>query len=132
MIELASKEAVASISKIAGVSLPADSGTCWALSNADGPVAIWGCQELWPGCAQMWAIIDHEGVQGHGVWFTRQARQLLRQVASENNYRQIRVMALSPRDADWLKLLGFEMEGVWLAAGPQEQNVYILVYHRRH
>jgi len=132
MIELASEETISLLSQTIGVSLSAGVGTCWALSDADGPVAIWGCQELWPGCAQMWAIIDHDRVRGQGVWLTRQAREIVRVAASENNYRQIRTMAMSPRDADWLKLLGFEMEGVWLAAGPQEQNVYILVYHRRH
>ena len=132
MIELASKEEIATVSDAVGFPVPADSGPCWVLSNDDGPVALWGCQALWPGCAQMWTIIDQERVQGHGVWLTKQARKLLRQVSSENDYRQIRAMSLSPRDADWLKLLGFEMEGVWLAAGPQEQNVYILVYHRRH
>lgn len=136
MIELATDDVIRRVAHSANIPIPWDviqvEGHTGVVLRDGEPVAIIGCQKLWQGCGQVWAMIDIDKVRGHGLWLTRQIKRVLSEEMIWGEYRQIRAQCFYTRHADWLRLLGFRMEGVWLEAGPQFQNVYTLVYHRRH
>ena len=95
----------------------------------DQVIAVFGMKVRWAGVADVWAVVG-EDARGHGLWLTRQARQLLDQFTQE--LALWRVGALVREDVvenrRWLEALGFEFEGVERHAGPRGEHLarYVL------
>ena len=136
MTELATTEVIERLFNHVGTPIPWElisDDNVWALRKDGEVLAVIGCQEMWSGFGQAWMAVDHDRVrEKHGVWLTREARKLLRVESIARGYRQVRAMCFYQPHVAWAKLVGFTLEGVWLEAGPTSQNVYIMVYHRRH
>ena len=135
MIELAQDTAIQEVASAVGAEVPwhllAPEST-WAIHREGQPVAIFGCPQLWPGFGQVWGFVNFELAQGHGLWLTREARRALDRVVERFAYRQVRAVCFSAEHIRWTELIGFQLEGVWQEAGPLSQDVFIMVFHRRH
>ena len=133
MIRLATDEALHAISAKSGRDIP------WALLDdttyvieMDGEVVCaGGAPELWPGLGQSWAITLSDKIT-QPIRFTREAKKQLLKVMDDKGYRQVRGLSYRYDEVRWNKTLGFEIEGVWKQAGPNFEDVFVLVYHRRH
>ena len=134
MIELATHDVIERLGLATGAQMPWDvigNDSTWSLVFEDIPIAVFGVQQMWPGFGQLWGIVDKAKASGHGVWMTHQARQLMRQIVEEKDFRQVRTLCLCLEDIRWAELTGFETEGVWKDAGPQGESVFVMAYHRR-
>lgn len=134
MIEAANKEQLEELTQLTGVNVPweiASRGDAWAIVLGGDLVAVIGCERSWEAHGQTWAVVDHEQARRHAIGFTREARRLLHEKSWEHDYRQVRAMCWTLPDIKWAELLGFQLEGVWKDAGPQFQDIFIMVYHRR-
>ena len=109
-----------------------DNSNARVIVRDDEAVAILGYNEHWPGFVHVWALIIDERVAGHGRWFTRQVAELLDYLIGEREARQVRYWATTHDEIRWGELLGFELESVMRGAGPQEQDIFTMVFHRRH
>lgn len=104
-----------------------------AVIRRDGEaVAVFGLGEVWAGLGQAWAMVDHEAAQQHSLWFIRETRRVMNVACHEFGYRQVRAFCFTYDNVRWTKLMGFETEGFWPEAGPEREDVFVMVYHRRH
>ena len=134
MIQLAAKDTISDI--IAGFGLPVpevmDPETTYAVYLEGIPVAIGGVPQVWEGYGQTWGVVNEPLVAGRGLWLIRQSRKALEAVVAKMNYRQVRAVCLGLDAIRFNRACGFQMEGVWRGAGPEGEDVFIMVYHRRH
>ena len=135
MIELASNDVIQEVADAIGAEAPWHMVTTESTTviRRDGdPVAIFGCPPLWPGFGQAWGFVNFELAEGHGLWLTREVRKVMKHAMDKFNHRQARALCFTPEQIRWARLVGFTLEGVWKDAGPESQDVFIMVYHRRN
>ena len=134
MIRPATEEALNAISAESGMEIPggqADNDKTYVIEMDGEVVFAAGAPQMWPGLGQTWTITLRDKIT-QPIKFTREVKKLLDQVMAEQNYRQLRVLTIGYDGVRWNKTLGFEVEGVWKKAGPNFEDVFVLVYHRRH
>lgn len=134
-VELASTEIVEQVASVTGTEIPwgafsTDSTTVIRLEGK--PVAVFGCPSLWAGFGQAWGMVDFSAVEGHGIWFIKEVRRVLNFACDKFGHRQVRALCFAYDHVRFAQLVGFELEGLWADAGPTFQDVFIMVYHRRH
>ncbi len=98
----------------------------------DEPVALCGIQPMMWGLGSAYAYIRPDVARGKGIRLTREIRKLLVMGMNEFDLKQLRIMVLHFDYFRWAQMLGFEGEGVWKGAGPNGEDVAIMVYERRH
>ena len=95
-------------------------------------VAMYGTMMMWPGVAQIWGLVVPERASGRGIALTKETKSLLNYLIKRDNLRQVRCLAHTFEAAQWLYLLGFEPEGRWREAGPNGEDLWMMVFHRRN
>lgn len=107
-------------------------------ARAEPLLMIMGCNRLWEGTAQVWALPSFEA-RGHAKYLIDAANVLLDVVAKTMKFHRYHT-PIHPRlyeNIKWIKLLGFTAESVLKGAGPNKENIilyaktYLEGYHEQ-
>lgn len=107
-------------------------------ARAEPLLMIMGCNKLWEGTAQVWALPSYEA-RGHAKYLVDMANVLLERVGEMLGIHRYHTL-IHPHlyeNIKWIKLLGFKAESVLHAAGPKKENIimyaktYLEGYHEQ-
>jgi len=78
----------------------------------DQPIACAGVILLWPGVGHAWVVVGD--IKGYGLWITRTVKHMLRDIIRGCDLHRVEaiVLADAKEHHKWVKLFGFEPEGV--------------------
>lgn len=89
----------------------------------DGEIgAVAGVAVVWEGVGEAWGILDPKAPI---LYATRLAKSMLKEVKVNLNLRRIQTFTLTQRCYDWVKLLGFEHEGIVKKYGPNGEDLNV-------
>lgn len=94
----------------------------------DFPIMILGCNILWKGVAQVWAV-PTEQIRGNGWYVTKTAKDILLGIALKDKIRRFHCIVHSgiAENIKWIEVLGFLREGIMRKATPDKMDMYIYV-----
>jgi hypothetical protein len=87
----------------------AQQGSCWSALSFGRPIACGGYSDLWPGRAEVWATLT-DGAKPHAIRLTKAVRRSLDIHPAERI--EATVLAAFEPGLRWIKMLGFEEEGL--------------------
>lgn len=88
------------------------------------PAAVVGCNILWEGVGQIWAVTS-DLMRGHGLFYLKGCEELLTQGAFINNIRRYHCIVHEgiQENIRWIIKLGFQYEFTMYRAAPDGKNI---------
>lgn len=94
-----------------------------------------GATIYWPGHAEVWVHLCHDVAKYIGTW--KACKNLLQHIIEKNDLYRVSAHTRADREQDqrFVRHLGFELEGLSLAWGPDKEDYYqwgLLPVERRY
>lgn len=88
----------------------------YTITKDDRPVTIFGCFYISEGVYYIWTIMS-EDVRGHGIFLTKFASEILKQVAMREDVKVFKctIDSAFPENIRWAGMLGFKPRGIFYA-----------------
>jgi hypothetical protein len=98
-------------------------GGAYTLLSPDGVVAISGVFPLWPGVGSAWSLTS-DLVKKYPKSYYKATKQFLEAIISDWNLHRVQASTLAENGiaCNWLRHLGFEVEGTMKKYGPDRAD----------
>lgn len=105
---------------------------CLTVSVDGEPVLIVGSNILWPGTAEMWAVVA-DSARGHGRTIMKFLKRYRPVYMRRNDIRrvQVTVHAEKPEYRKFIEKLGFQQESIMMGAAPDGGDLVMYVDRRK-